>query len=72
MRQVATHALALYLGAGIFGGTLMAQAIPAMNWLAVAVYAALWPGFVYCAPVARDCDVMDIFPMWAQSLMFTF
>ena len=57
MKSVATHFAALYIGAGLFGGLLMQAAIPAINPLGVAYYAATWPAQIYCAPVSRGCNV---------------
>lgn len=62
----------MYVGAGLFGGLLMSQAIPAMNAIGVAVYALIWPRFIYCAPVTRECEALSAFPDWAQALMFSF
>ena len=56
MRYVCVSLLSVYFGAGLFGGLLMKQAIPAINPLGVAYYAATWPGHVYCASTVRDCD----------------
>ena len=72
IRVIITHATTLYVGAGLFGGLLMQQAIPSMNALGVAAYAAIWPVFIYCARAARDCKPLDAFPEWAQALMFSF
>lgn len=44
--KIALGAVVLYYGAGLAMGSLMASAIPAMNVLGVAYYAAVWPGFV--------------------------
>lgn len=64
MRTITTHAAALYLGAGLFGGLLMAAAVPAINPVGVIYYAATWPAQIYCAPVARGCTVAPS-PAWA-------
>lgn len=71
-KLIATHLLAAYLGAGIFSGTLLAQAIPALNIVGIAYNAVMWPAMVYCAPVARDCDPLGSTPEWMQTAMFTF
>ena len=49
MRHILISVVYMYLGAGLFGGLMMKQAIPAMNWLGVTYYALTWPEFVYCA-----------------------
>jgi len=67
-----THAVAAYIGAGLSNGYLLSLSIPAMNWFGVAVYASIWPSFIYCAPVARECKPLELMPMWFQSMMFTF
>lgn len=71
MRQIATHIAAAYLGAGFFGGLLMAASIPAINVFGIAIYMAIWPRFIYCAPVARECNPLEAFPQWFQALLFT-
>lgn len=56
MRRVLTHLAAIYLGAGLFGGLMMGQAVPALNWLGIGYYALTWPAQVYCAPDYTRCD----------------
>jgi hypothetical protein len=63
-RNIITHGLCFYLGAGLFGGLLMATAIPAMNVLGVAYFAATWPMQVYCARPTSECDYGTA-PAWA-------
>lgn len=72
MRWLFTHSITAYLAVGISHGVLLSMSIPAMNWFGVAAYATTWPRFMYCAPVARDCDPLSSWPMWLQSMMFTF
>lgn len=49
MKFILTHAVASYVGAGLFGGLVMQTAVPAMNTFGVAYYAAAWPAFLHCA-----------------------
>lgn len=53
-----SHLLAMYLGAGLFGGVLMAIAIPALNGFGVVYYMLTWPAHVYCAPAERECSAV--------------
>lgn len=72
-RIIATHLLALYLGAGLFGGLLMQRAIPAMNGVGVAFYAATWPRQIACARVSAGCrDFDEWMPGWMVAALFTF
>jgi len=64
MKQVLTHTLAAYLGAGLFAALIMNAAIPALNWKGMAYIAAAWPGQVYCARVDQNCQEP---PQWAFS-----
>ena len=66
MRSVITHALAVYIGAGLFAGLLMQAAIPAINALGVGYIAITWPMQIYCAPAARQCGTP---PAWAFTLV---
>jgi hypothetical protein len=65
MRRILTHALSVYIGAGLFAGLLMKAAVPAINWIGVAYIAATWPVQIYCAPIRRECEVEP--PDWAFS-----
>ena len=72
-RYIIVSFLSMYLGAGLFGGLIMKQAIPEMNGLGVAYYAVTWPEHVYCAPVHRGCKpLLARFPVRAQAWFFTF
>lgn len=46
MKNVAKICFAVYFLIGVVLGSLMAYAIPAMNWLGVLYYATFWPMFV--------------------------
>lgn len=73
MKFILTHAVASYVGAGLFGGLVMQTAVPAMNTFGVAYYAAAWPAFLHCAKSKlADCDPMSIIPEGWRPLMFTF
>lgn len=70
MKSILTHALALYLGAGLSLGLVMAQALP-LNSLGVAVYATTWPRHVYCARPGANCfGLANYVPVWLGALMF--
>lgn len=71
-RFVASHLATAYLGAGVAHGYLLSLSIPALNWFGILVYALLWPTFIYCAPLERECKPLDVLPMSVQALMFTF
>ncbi|MSU91876.1 hypothetical protein GE300_20075 [Rhodobacteraceae bacterium 2CG4] len=71
VRSLFSHALALYIGAGLFGGLLMAQAVPATTPVGVAYYTVTWPQQIYCARADRDCRRIDEqAPAWLVPLMF--
>jgi hypothetical protein len=57
-RAVTTHLLAAYLGAGLFAGLLIKQAIPALNPLGVAYITTTWPAQIYCARTSSGCRAM--------------
>ena len=61
---ILSHALAGYLGAGLFAAMLMNAAIPALNWKGMAYIAATWPSQIYCARTERQCPEP---PEWAFS-----
>lgn len=65
MTRILTHALAAYIGAGLFAGWLMEAAVPAINWVGVSYIAATWPVQIYCAPIERNCTFT---PEWAFTL----
>lgn len=69
-RHIATHLLALYIGAGLFGGIIMSRVLP-LTGVGIAYYAATWPQQVYCAAPERGCFAQsDYLPIWFQKLMF--
>ena len=71
IRPILTHLLALYLGAGLFGGVVMATHLP-LSWLGVTYYTITWPEHIYCARPASNCaPVLSKFPPWAQEWFFT-
>ena len=72
MKSVLSHFLVAYLAVGVVHGWLISLTIPAMNWIGVTTYAIIWPSFFYCAPVERDCNPLEVFPMSIQAWMFTF
>lgn len=72
MRWIISHLVTAYFAVGLSHGILLSISIPAMNWFGIAVYATIWPHFIYCAPVARECRPLEAWPMWLQSMMFTF
>lgn len=51
-----SHAIACYIGAGLFAAYLMGTAIPALNWVGKAYIIATWPRVIRCAPVENQCD----------------
>lgn len=69
IRYAAVSLVSLYLGAGLFAGLLMQQAIPAINPLGVALIAATWPNHIRCARVSSGCEPI---PAWASPYVFTF
>lgn len=70
VRQIITHGIAVYLGAGLSLGLIMQQAVPLSNF-GVGVYAATWPRHVYCARPGADCfGQADYLPIWFGKLMF--
>lgn len=71
-KKLLTHLMAMYLGAGIFGGFVMYHSIPAMNVIGVAAYAVTWPNFLYCARQDNDCIAMDFIPLKYKAYMFNF
>ncbi|WP_411975970.1 hypothetical protein [Sulfitobacter faviae] len=73
MKFIFTHAVAAYVGAGLFGGLVMQTAVPSMNTFGVAYYAAAWPAFLHCAKSKlAACNPMSIIPEDLRPLMFTF
>ena len=69
MKQILIYILCGYLGAGLFGGLMIKQAIPALNAFGVSYYAVTWPYQVYCARTARQCEG---FPDALTPYMFSF
>ena len=53
-KKILTHLLAMFVGAGLFGGITIGAAIPAMNIYGVVYYVITWPITIYC--VANNCD----------------
>jgi hypothetical protein len=70
MTKILSHLASMYVGAGLFGALLMAQAIPAINLFGIAYMTATWPRLIYCTPVERGCDPMP--PEWLGVYMFSF
>ena len=64
-RIIATHLVAIYLGAGLFAGLLMERAVPAMNAAGVAFVALTWPRQIICARAETACSTTP--PAWAFS-----
>lgn len=69
--KILKYLSAMYLGAGLFGGLVMATAVP-LNWFGVLMYGLTWPAFLYYTPASRDCNVLMMFPDWFNAWMFTF
>jgi len=69
MKSVLTHALALYLGAGMFAGVMLQRGIPALNPLGVAFVAVTWPNQVRCARVSSGCNPLP--PEWMEPYLWT-
>lgn len=69
-KQILTHVTAVYFGAGLFGGLLLQQAMPAMNAIGVTYYAITWPGQIYCARTSRNGSAMP--PDSVSSFFYTF
>jgi hypothetical protein len=69
MKFIATVVVSAYIGAGLFSGLLMQQAIPALNGWGVAYIAATWPRQIICAQVASGCDAV---PTHLVRYLFTF
>ena len=65
MRSVISHALAVYIGAGLFAGFILQVSIPAINALGIGYISITWPMQIYCAPAARQCGAP---PAWACTL----
>ncbi|MBW3243407.1 hypothetical protein KUV57_12105 [Epibacterium sp. DP7N7-1] len=60
-----------YFGAGMFGGLVMQAAVPAMNGLGVAYYAATWPAFLHCARSdVTSCNPLTLPPPWIGKHLF--
>ena len=68
MKSAITHTIAVYLGAGLFAGLLMQQAIPALNGLGVAYIAATWPNQIRCAKVSAGCNAVP--DEWLAQYLF--
>ena len=71
-KTIITHLIALYLGAGIFGGAMLYSAMPALNIFGAGIQAVMWPAMVYCVPKERNCNPLAYLPEWTQQSMFTF
>jgi len=70
MKETLSHALAMYLGAGIFAASLIKASIPALNMLGMSYITATWPMLIYCTPAERGCDGMP--PDWTAPYLFSF
>ena len=72
MSKFISHIAALYLGAGLSLGLVMAQVLP-LSAFGVAVYATTWPAQIYCARPDAACfgKIHEIVPMWMGKLMFS-
>lgn len=69
IRSVLIVTISMYLGAGIFAGLMMGQAITALNPLGVAAVTLTWPNHIRCARVSSDCASI---PEWAAPYIFTY
>ena len=68
LRILATHLIALYIGAGLFGGITMSTFLP-LNWLGVTYYTLTWPEHLYCAQVGCG-PVLTYLPPHMQAWFF--
>lgn len=72
-KTILTIVASAYIGAGLFGGLVMQAAVPAMNGLGVAYYAATWPAFLHCARKdVAGCNPLTLMPLWLSQHLFTF
>lgn len=68
IRNTITHAVAVYIGAGILAASLTGAAIPALNWVGKAYIIVAWPRLIHCAPVENQCDPLP--PEWMNPYIF--
>lgn len=71
-RFIINTIVGMYLGAGIFGGSVMKAAIPELNVVGVVVYAVSWPNFLYCADISNKCVALDFIPLKYKAYIFNY